>query len=491
MIACVGVLLALAMSSEATAVPVAPQRVIVEANIFRNAIDGSGHYGCRISVEAETGNRRELWFTFGEVMPHPEGGWETIGASSRCGNGTFAAVAPGFTSLIGIPYLIVDLSTAPALRPSGDIDLAASIKMQKLSAFDQNGEPLYARSAHDRTLDIESGAQLTLPLIVSDERETEALGVHEVLVRLRAEALAPTLAAAYGTLSVTADVPGAQILLDGGLVGRTSEGSPAVVDNVLVGKREVSVRDLSGREARKQIDVKEGQTVEATFDLLGLSSGTTGKALVMGSPEGTGQPHERPQHRVYVSEFLIDKTEVTWRQFRKFAELTATLLPPERSWGTPDHYPVSSVNWEQAKSYCEWAGGRLPTEAEWEKAARGLDGLTYPWGNDWDPDRCNSWIGGTNRPFEVGTFPYCLSPYGVLDMAGNMWEWCSDPYQEEYYADSPGRDPKGPPSGRFYVQRGGDWISQPLLLRSAHRYRMTPTSQYQSNGFRCVHDRED
>ena len=76
-------------------------------------------------------------------------------------------------------------------------------------------------------------------------------------------------------------------------------------------------------------------------------------------------------------------------------------------------------------------------------------------------------------------------------MHGNMWEWCSDPYQEDYYADSPRRDPKGPPSGRTAVRRGGDWISQPLFLRTAHRHRMPTNSHYQSNGFRCVQDRED
>ncbi len=521
MITGAALLLALTFSSEATAELNTSNRVIVAADLLRNAVDTSGHYGCRISLEVDESRGRDLWFTFGEVRPDAEGVWKTIGASSRCGGGTFAAIASNFTSRIGLPYLIADLRVAPARRESGDFDLAVKIAIRKLSALNRSGKPRYERSEQDRTLDVASATPLTLPLLIADDTETAALGVHEILVRLQAEKLTQQLAAAYGSVAVTADVPGARIFLDGGFAGRTSEGGPAALGNVLAGEREIRVVDLSGREASKQVAVKQGQAAAAAFDLLKLSSRASDKALVpiganpqgyeefwrlkdgavvvrvpageflMGSPEGPGQPHERPQHRVHVSEFLIDKTEVTWRQYRKFAAQTGASSPPMRSWGRADDYPVSSVTLEQASRFCAWAGGRLPTEAEWEKAARGPESLIYPWGNTWDPDRCNSWVGGTNRPAEVGSFPHCVSPYGVLDMAGNMWEWCADFYQEDYYATSPERDPTGPPSGRFHVQRGGDWISQPLFLRTAHRYRMTPTSEYQSNGIRCVQDPED
>jgi formylglycine-generating enzyme required for sulfatase activity len=210
--------------------------------------------------------------------------------------------------------------------------------------------------------------------------------------------------------------------------------------------------------------------------------------FLMGSPEGQGEPDERPQHRVYVSEFLIDKTEITWRQFRKFAEAKGSPLPPAPAWGTPDDYPAAFVLWEEAQSYCEWVGGRLPTEAEWEKAARGTDGRKYSWGNEWEPQRCNSISGGLHRPESVGSYPGCVSPYGVLDMPGSMWEWCADRNGESYYAESPSRNPKGPTSGRLRVMRGGAWMSQPLWLRAAYRFKASPSSRNNDHGFRCAHD---
>lgn len=210
--------------------------------------------------------------------------------------------------------------------------------------------------------------------------------------------------------------------------------------------------------------------------------------FLMGSPPGEGEPAERPQRRVHVSEFLIDKTEVTWRQFRKFVAAKGSELPRIPIWGTPDDYPASFILWEEAQEYCQWAGGRLPTEAEWEKAARGTDGRRYPWGNEWDPQHCNSISGGPHRPERVSSFPECVSPYGVLDMAGSMWEWCADRYGENYYAEGAARDPEGPTSGRLRVMRGGAWMSQPMWLRAAYRFKAAPTSRNADHGFRCAQD---
>jgi len=208
----------------------------------------------------------------------------------------------------------------------------------------------------------------------------------------------------------------------------------------------------------------------------------------MGSPVAEGEPNERPQHKVFVSEFLIDKTEVTWRQYRGFAEVVGNPLPPAPVWGTPDDYAASNVLWEEARAYCEWAGGRLPTEAEWEKAARGMDGRTYPWGNTWEFDRCNSRDGGPHRPERVGHFANCLSPFGVLDMAGGVSEWCSDAYGESYYAASPTRDPKGPDSAGGRVMRGGWWMSPSQNLRTASRHKSDPSWRNPPHGFRCVQE---
>jgi formylglycine-generating enzyme required for sulfatase activity len=339
------------------------------------------------------------------------------------------------------------------------------LRAQKLSGFDTQGQPVYARSTQKRRLSFAHQGEITLPLLIPDPREQESFGVHEVLVRLQATVLRREPAAAYGTLSVAADVPGAEFLLDGGFVGRIGEGNPTLLENVLVGTREIRVRDFSGREVRRQVVVEKNKRVEAALKVLDLQPTGPGNGLVpvgknpqghdeywrvqdgamlvkipageflMGSPEDQGEPDERPQHRVHVSEFLIDKTEVSWRQLRKFAEARATPLPPAPLWGTPDDYPASFVVWEEAKEYCAWVGGRLPTEAEWEKAARGTDGRTYPWGSEWDPGRCNSLHGGPHRPESAGSYPSCLSPYGVLDMSGSVWEWCADWYDASYYAE--------------------------------------------------------
>jgi formylglycine-generating enzyme required for sulfatase activity len=325
-------------------------------------------------------------------------------------------------------------------------------------------------------------------------------------------------AASYGTVSVSADVPGAKVLLDGGLVGRIAEGSPILVKNVLAGTREIRVRDLSGREALRQVFVEGDQTVEVALRVLNLTTVGPENDLVpvgknpqgheeywrvkdgavivrvpageflMGSPEGEGEPDERPQHRVYTSEFWIDKTEVTSRQFQKFAKATGSQLPRAPVWGIRDDYPASFIVWDEALAYCEWVGGRLPTEAEWEKAARGTDGRRYSWGNEWDPQRCNSISGGLHRLESLGSYPGCVSPFGVLDLPGSLKEWCSDWYGESYYADSPSRNPKGPTSGRLRVMRGGGWMSQPTWLRAAYRFKRSPISRNVDHGFRCVHD---
>jgi formylglycine-generating enzyme required for sulfatase activity len=313
-------------------------------------------------------------------------------------------------------------------------------------------------------------------------------------------------------------MPGAEILLDSGFVGTVLEGRPTLLENVHAGTRAISVRDFSGREVRRQLIVEEGRTSKVVLDVLDRTSAEPNSELLaigrnpqgqseywraadgaimveipageflMGSPDDRGEPDERPQHRVYISTFLIDKIEVTWRQLRKFTEATGSPLPPEPIWGSPDDYPAAFVLWDEAMSYCEWVGGRLPTEAEWEKAARGTDGNIYPWGNDWESQRCNSISGGLHRPERAGSHPGCVSPYGVLDMAGSMWEWCADRYGESYYAESVSRDPTGPTSGRLRTIRGGAWMSQPAWVRTAYRSKRSPTSRNADHGFRCARD---
>ena len=213
--------------------------------------------------------------------------------------------------------------------------------------------------------------------------------------------------------------------------------------------------------------------------------------FTMGSP--TGDSDEQPAHRVYVDTFSMDKYEVSVGQYAAFLQATGVNAPS--SWemmNQPAHQkrPVANVDWEDAAAYCKWAGKRLPTEAEWEKAARGTDGRLYPWGNEAPtPLRANygktEWNNhGALAP--VGTLEEGKSPYGIYDMAGNVREWVSDWYDDNYYKTSPSQNPTGPSTGESKVLRGGSWDSGPQHLRSALRYLHRSAHRHKDYGFRCA-----
>jgi formylglycine-generating enzyme required for sulfatase activity len=218
----------------------------------------------------------------------------------------------------------------------------------------------------------------------------------------------------------------------------------------------------------------------------------------MGSKPGEGVDGERPHHKVLVSRFLIDKYPVTNQQFEEFTQASGYKTEAERAgdettWRSyysfeTERHPVVMVTWDDAQVYCKWAGKRLPTEAEWEKAARGEDGRLYPWGSA-KPDKSRANFGGGHRgPTPVGEFPSGASPYGVLDMAGNVWEWCSDWYAGGYYKQSPAEDPKGPSSGSLRVVRGGSWLKVAKDVRCAYRHWSVPSYRFDYVGFRCAVD---
>jgi serine/threonine-protein kinase len=228
--------------------------------------------------------------------------------------------------------------------------------------------------------------------------------------------------------------------------------------------------------------------------------------FIMGSQLGAGSDEEAPQHLVTLDAYWIDQTEVTNAQYHLFVDATgypapALCEPADSTFadaGLADH-PVVCVSWDDAQAYCAWVGGRLPTEAEWEKAARGTDERTYPWGNSFDGSLANycdntcelsqrdtGFNDGYVRTAPVGSYPAGASPYGALDMAGNVWEWVSDWYNFYYYAKSPQLNPGGHNIGDYRVLRGGAWSGFPTNARSAFRGWLAPDMGDRAIGFRCV-----
>lgn len=209
--------------------------------------------------------------------------------------------------------------------------------------------------------------------------------------------------------------------------------------------------------------------------------------FTMGS--GDGEEHEQPVHRVYLDAFWIMRTEVTNAQYDRCVRAGVCTAPENDMWRDvryADH-PVTDVDWNQASTYAEWAGGRLPTEAEWEKACRGGDLRAYPWGNA-EPDAAllNFDGSGVGETTAAGSYPGGASPYGALDMAGNVWEWTADWYSGGYYADSPEENPTGPESGTSRRLRGGSFYINAYFVRCAYRDGLDPDFRDYDLGFRVL-----
>jgi formylglycine-generating enzyme len=310
-----------------------------------------------------------------------------------------------------------------------------------------------------------------------------------------------------------------------GITGQESTGSaPAAAEPALPPAsaakpdlRQVTQdREITGKDGAPMLLIPEGE-------------------FWMGSPDGEGNKNEHPWHTVALSAFYLDTYEVTNRLFQQFVQqtnhrttseqegkswvLTAAGEPEEvrgAHWRNPEggetvldshreEHPVVSVSWEDAHAYCRWAGKRLPTEAEFEYATRAGTETKYWWGNGNPSSRQVANLGdesikrqysnwtfmtgyddGYVRTAPVGSFE--ANPFGLHDMTGNVWEWTTDRYDEQYYGASPRKNPRGPSDGDFRVLRGGSWFSAPAHVRSAARFWSIPTYRYSPLGFRCAQD---
>lgn len=226
---------------------------------------------------------------------------------------------------------------------------------------------------------------------------------------------------------------------------------------------------------------------------------------------------EAPQRSIHVDAFSIDVHEVTNAQYTACVTkgacrainygLCTMMDPATKSWrrGAQGHaeaknpsHPAVCVTWSDANDFCRWAGGRLPSEAEWEKAARGTDGRTFPWGNDWRDSGFN-WgdlaasgvfgtVDGAAGSSLPGAYPGSKSPYGVHDMAGNVWEWTADWYAADFYAHGADRNPinQNNIAGKGRTVRGGSWSFAGNGARTTYRYYEDPDTRDDAIGFRCV-----
>lgn len=196
---------------------------------------------------------------------------------------------------------------------------------------------------------------------------------------------------------------------------------------------------------------------------------------------------DRPDHKVYVDAFALDKTEVTQELYADFVKATKRKTPYHWLNGLMPaafaKFPIYNVTWDDAKAYCEYRGKRLPTEAEWERAARGgKEGMSFPWGDKADHKLAR--YDTQDGPGPVAKFP--PNDFGLFDMAGGVSEWCADWFVREYYKDSPARNPKGPDTGTYKVIRGGAWSDSAARVTVFFRNWVRPNQTTPNLGFRCA-----
>ncbi|MEW6755286.1 MAG: SUMF1/EgtB/PvdO family nonheme iron enzyme [Candidatus Latescibacterota bacterium] len=421
---------------------------------------------------------------------------------SVLGPGNRPPVASAGPDLIVLPGSIIPLDASSSTDPE---DGTLTYHWQ---AVDPPGPAAISDSTALRTtVDLTQSGAYRFRLTVSDG---ELSAADEVVITVRAAGNRPPMANAGPDQEVA---PGAQVNLDGSAstdpegtplsyrwsVGRTPGLAVALSDTTAVAPSFVAAEVgeyvfglvvWDGTHTSLQ-DVVTVRVAEHGYVERSEMIEVPAAAFSMGSEQGAAD--ERPVHRVEVSTFWIDKYEVTAAQYEACVQAGAC-APSGRSAGCngarsdrADH-PANCVTYEQARDLCAWADKRLPTEAEWEKAARGLDGRRFPWGNEY-PSRdllnYGNLVGSTTP---VGRYPAGASFYGVHDLGGNVHEWTADYYAADYYGQSPAQDPPGPATGTLRVVRGGSWkVGVPVeALTATVRQAFLPTTSDNTLGLRCA-----
>ncbi|MBI3825965.1 MAG: SUMF1/EgtB/PvdO family nonheme iron enzyme [Candidatus Rokubacteria bacterium] len=319
-----------------------------------------------------------------------------------------------------------------------------------------------------------------------------------------------------GSLAISARVDGVEVWLDETRLGETAANRVMIVANLAPGTYRLVGRKPGYRDWQDDVRIAPQGKTETVIDIQPVrqaalpppSTATSppavkplgrdgaGMVRIPGGPflmgadaaDRSAEPAEKPQRVVTVGTFWIDQFEVTNARYKAFRDAVGYRAPSMKR--DPrfigPNQPVVGVTWTDAVEYCRWAGKRLPTEAEWEKAARGTDGRTYPWGNAVAGEVPAQVI--KPHPIDVGRYPAGASPYGVHDLAGNVWEWVQDWYDPAAYQGEPApTNPRGPSSGAEKVMRGGSWWERDLAsVRATARHHRPPETPFNNVGFRCA-----
>jgi formylglycine-generating enzyme required for sulfatase activity len=298
-----------------------------------------------------------------------------------------------------------------------------------------------------------------------------------------------------GGIRISSNPSEAKIFLDG---RDTGHQTPFTLSYVKVGEHTIKLEKTGFEAFETTVTVEPNKEVLINANLETFWSGVEwieipAGTFKMGDSYAIGFPDELPVHDVYLNTYYISRHEITFQQYDRFCDETGRTKPSDHNWGR-DTRPVIFVTFSDAQTYCQWLSEKtgmnilLPTEAQWEKAAQGTIPRIYPWGNG-IPD-CNraNFRGCTGKTMPVGTTPAGQSPYGIHDMAGNVWEWCRDWYSEDFYAtpEAVNDDPTGPNHGTTRVMRGGSFGMMEPALRCSNRNAASPNYSGYALGFRVV-----